>query len=216
MSDKLTLTLENRTLFGKKVGRLRRAGIMPATVYGKGVDPISVQVDARTFSDTYRRSGRTKLIELTLTGQKKQSAFVHTVQRHPVTRAITHADFLVVDLKTEITVEVPVHIVGESPLVQQNLAVLNLALSTLAVRALPAELPSHVEADVSGLDSLDKNVHVGDLSIPGGKATIVADPELVVVSITPARVEEEPEETEGAAAEPELVREQRDDEEDAE
>src|SRR5919109_4357878 len=108
MADKITLALENRTVTGKKVNRLRRAGILPATVYGKGIGPFSVQVDARTFQDIYRRAGRTALVELQIPGQKTQSAFIHALQRHPVSRAIIHADFHVVDLRIEITVAVPI------------------------------------------------------------------------------------------------------------
>jgi len=104
MADKISLALENRTLIGKKVNRLRHEGILPATVYGKGVGPFAVQVNARVFSDTLRHAGRTTLVELQIPGQKPQSAFIHALQRHPVTRAIIHADFRVVDLRTEITV----------------------------------------------------------------------------------------------------------------
>lgn len=213
MSEALALTLDSRTTIGKKVNRLRRAGILPATVYGKGVGPFSVQVDARTFSETYRRAGRTRLVELSIPGQPKQSAFIYSVQRHPVTRAIIHADFLVVDLKTELIVSVPVHVVGESPLVEQGIAVVNLMLQAVDVRALPADIPSNVEVDISGLDSLDKNIHVSDLVVPGN-AVVVNEADEVVVSITPIRGAEEEEAVEAEApAEPELVREKREEEE---
>jgi large subunit ribosomal protein L25 len=214
MSQKLSIALEPRTLAGKKVSRLRREGIMPATVYGKGVGPLSVQVETRTFTALLRQAGKTGLVELSIPGQPVQSAFIHSIQRHPVTREIIHADFWVIDLKTELNVDVPVHLVGESPLAARGDAVLNLILSTVTVRALPAEVPSHVEADVSALDGLDKNVHVRDLVVPGGKAAILTDGEQVVVSITPARTEEEetPAGDEAPAA-PELVREERDQDE---
>jgi large subunit ribosomal protein L25 len=215
MADKITLALEKRALTGKKVGRLRREGILPATVYGKGVGPFTVQVNARTFSDVYRRAGRTTLVELEIPGQKPQSAFIHVLQRHPVTRAIIHADFRVVDLRTEITVAIPLHIVGESELVERGDALLNQVLTTLDVRALPAELPHAIDIDISGLDSFDKGVYVRDIKLEG-KGTIETPEDELVVSLTPARIEEEEEEVEEAEeepAEPELVREKREDEE---
>src|SRR5688500_6018031 len=86
MADKITLALDQRTVTGKKVSRLRRTGILPATVYGKGVGPFTVQLDARTFTDLLRRAGRTTLVELEIPGQKPQSAFIHALQRHPVSR----------------------------------------------------------------------------------------------------------------------------------
>src|SRR5262245_44390934 len=104
MADRIKVTLESRTVIGKKVNRLRREGLIPATVYGKGVGPFAVQLNARAFSDLHRHVGRTTLLDLDIPGQKAQSAFIHSLQRHPVTRAILHADFLVVDLRTEITV----------------------------------------------------------------------------------------------------------------
>ena len=175
MADKITLALENRTVTGKKVNRLRRAGMMPATVYGKGVGPFTVQVNARAFSDVLRHAGRTTLVELQIPGQPAQSAFVHVLQRHPVSRAILHADFLVVDLRTEITVAVPIHIIGESPLVERGDAILNQPLTTLSVRALPTDLPANIEVDISGLDSMDKAIHVRD--IPALEKGTIVTPE---------------------------------------
>ena len=213
MADKVTLELENRTVLGKKVNRLRREGLIPATVYGKGVGPFAVQMDALTFAKTYRRAGRTALIELQIPGQAKQSAFVHALQRHPVSRAITHVDCPVVDLRIEITVEVPIHIVGESELVERGDALLNQVLTTVDVRALPAELPHAIDVDISGLDSFDKSIYVRDIKIEGN-GTIETPEDEMVVSLTPARAEEEEvEEAEEEPAEPELVREQDEDEE---
>ncbi|KPV49937.1 50S ribosomal protein L25 [Kouleothrix aurantiaca] len=213
MADRLNLSLENRTLVGKKVGRLRREGIIPATVYGKGVSPLSVQMNARAFNETYRHAGRTGLIDLSIPGQKGISVFVHNLQRHPVTRNIIHVDFLAVDLRTEVTVDVPVHITGESELVKRGDALLNQVLTSLAVRALPADIPSSIAVDVSGLDRFDKSIHVSDLSL-NTKGEIVTPADELVVSLTQAREEEEEAaEEEAAEGEPELVRDEREGEE---
>lgn len=215
MADKITLALENRAVIGKKVNRLRREGIIPATVYGKGVGPFAVQMDARTFQDVYRHAGRTTLVELQIPGQQTQSAFIHALQRHPVSRAIIHADFHVVDLLTEITVAVPIHIVGESELVERGDALLNQVLTALDVRALPTDLPPNIEVDISGLDSFDKTIHVRDIPFTG-KGAIMTDENELVVGLTAARaeeVEEAEEEAPEAPAEPELVREKREEEE---
>ena len=202
MTEKLRLEFEQRTLMGKKVNRLRREGILPATVYGKNVGPFAVQISARTFNDLVRKSGKTNLIEIVVPGQPAQSAFLHAIQRHPVSRVIIHADLLVVDLKVEMTVDVPIHLIGESPLVKLGEGVLNQTLTTVAVHALPADIPSSVEADISILDSLDKNVLVSDIKLPG-KGTIITPADEVVASITPATVE--PEEPATEVAEPEVV-----------
>jgi large subunit ribosomal protein L25 len=209
----MKLELEQRTLTGKKVNRLRREGLLPATVYGKGVGPFTVQLNGHTFSDAYRRAGRTGLIDLAIPGQSGVSAFVHNLQRHPVTRTIQHVDFLAVDLRVEVTVDVPVHIVGEPEIVRRGDAILNQVLTALAVHALPANIPSFIEIDISGLDSLDKSIHVSDITLPTQGAIVTPADELVV-SLTPARPEEEEVvEEEAEEAEPELVRETREDEE---
>ena len=215
MADKIELELETRTVVGKKVNRLRRAGVLPATVYGKGVGPFTVQINARGFNEAYRRAGKTSLVDLSIPGQPVQSAFIHSLQRHPVSRAILHADFLVVDLKIEITVEVPIHLIGESDLVERGDATLNQVLNTLSVRALPAELPSYIEVDISVLDSLDKSIRVRDIAALE-HGVITADGDDLVVSLSQSRPAEEEvvEEEAPEAAEPELVREKREDEED--
>ena len=210
MADRIQLDLDNRTLIGKKVNRIRREGLLPATVYGKGVGPFSVQLNARTFADAYRRAGRTGLIDLAIPGQPGVSAFVHGLQRHPVTRSILHVDFLAVDLRIEVTVDVPLHLVGESELVRLGDAVLNQVITAVSVHALPANIPSYIEVDISALDSMEKSIHVSDITLPT-EGQITTAPEELVVSLTPAREEEVTEEA--ATAEPELVREQREDDE---
>jgi large subunit ribosomal protein L25 len=190
MADKITLALEQRTLTGKKVSQLRRAGVLPATVYGKGVGPFTVQLDSRTFSGILRHAGRTTLLELEIPGQKPHSAFIHSLQRHPVSRAIIHADFLVVDLLTEITVEVPIHIIGTSELVERGDAIMNQVLNALDIRALPADLPHAIEVDISGLDAFDKSIRVRDIVVPE-KWRIETDEDELVVSLNAARPAEE-------------------------
>ncbi len=208
MASKITLDASVREVFGKKVKHLRKQGMIPGTVYGKGFDPVSVTVDDKLFNSVYRKVGRTALIELNI-GRKKQSVFVQEVQRHPVKRNIIHVDFKVVDLKVALQLEVPVVAVGESPIVARGDALVNHVLNTLQVEGLPADLPQHIEVDVSGLDQLDKSILVRDVQVDG-KYKILNDPEQVLLSLTPVRAavaeEEAPAEE---AAEPELVGSQR-------
>jgi large subunit ribosomal protein L25 len=209
MSENFSLDVQLRTVRGKKVKYLRNQGLLPATVYGKGVDPVSIQVDGKTFYNLYRKAGQTSLIEIVIPGQRKKlSTFVHDVQRHPVTRSIIHADFRAVDLKVALTAEVPINLIGTSPLVERGDAVLNQSLNQIEVHALPANIPSYIEVDVSGLDSFDKNIHVSDLPA-GDDYEIVTSEEELVVSLSQVRAAvEEEEEEEAAPAEPELVREE--------
>jgi large subunit ribosomal protein L25 len=215
MSEKYTLSLEPRSIVGKKVKRLRRSGILPATVYGKGVEPIAVQVDARSFNNVYRRAGRTSLIELHIADRQPLAAFIHALQRHPVTRDIIHADFRAVDLSQEVEVAVPLHIESESPLVESGEAVLNQVLNAIEIRALPSDIPAHITVDISILDAFDKSIHVRDLTLPPG-ATLVTPGDELVVGLAHTRAAEEEEATEETTAEPELVRERREPKEEEE
>ena len=206
-----TIDVSRRNVTGKQVKHLRQQGLIPATVYGKGFEPVSVQVDDRAFNQLYRRAGKTALIDLMIDGSLT-SVFVQEVQRHPLSRTIIHIDFKVVDLKVAVHVEVPVVAVGESPVAARGDALLNHALSSVMVEALPADLPQHIEVDVSALDDFDKSIKAGDIQIDG-KYKILTDPEAVVLSLTQIRAAAEEEPAEETPAEPELIRKPREDEE---
>ncbi len=212
MAVQYVIEANKRTITGKKVKRLRRDGLIPATVYGKGYTPASIQMDDRAFNLTFRKAGRTSLIDLMIDGTLT-SVFVQDVQRHPLSRAIIHIDFKVVDLKVAMQVEVPVIAVGESPLVARGDALLNHALNTVEVEALPADIPQHIEVDISVLDAYDKSIQAGDIKVEG-KYKILTPADTVLLSLSQTRVTAEEEAAEEAPAEPELIRKPRGDEED--
>ncbi len=207
MANKVSLDVQLRDIQGKKVKQLRQQGLLPATVYGKGFGPLSVQVDERAFSLTYRQAGRTALIDLNIPGQKNQAAFIHAIQRHPVSRRIIHADFRVVDLQRYINIEVPVMLVGESPVVKRNDGILIHGLTTVQVHALPADLPQHIEVDVSVLDSFEKSLYVRDLPTSDNYSFVTSGDELIA-ALSPLRAAEEAP-VEGGPTEPELIRRER-------
>ncbi len=198
----VTIAAQKRAILGKKVKQLRKQGLLPATVYGKGFEPASVQLEERAFNQTYRKVGKTTLIDLMIDGVLA-SVFVQEVQRHPVTRSILHIDFKIVDLKQAVYVEVPIIAIGESPLVARGDAMVNHVINTVMVEALPAELPQHIEVDVSVLTGFDKSITVADLAI-SGTYKVLTDPEQVLLSLTQMRItatEEEEAEAEAAATE---------------
>ncbi len=176
--DKQTLTLESRSVTGKKVKHLRAAGLVPASICGRGVTPENYVVDARTFGKVYQAVGRNTLIELqTPTGPRQ--AFVRQVQRHPISNVWLHVDFRVVDLNTPMTADVPIVLVGENPLVERGVGIANLILSTLHVRALPGDLPPNVEIDISGLADFNTVLHVSDLQLGDNVEVLTAEDEPV-------------------------------------
>jgi large subunit ribosomal protein L25 len=215
MADTITLDVEVRSVEGKKVKRLRQQGILPAVIYGKSFEAISLQINERAFQNVYKQAGRSRLIEVNIPGKGKQAAFVHMLQRHPITRAILHADLRAVDLKIELTVEVRVITTGESPIVERGDAILLHVTPSVQVHALPANIPQQLEVDISGLESVDQSIFLRDLA-ESSTYKVLGDPDTVLIALTPARTaEEEATTTEEVPAEPELIRKPResDDEE---
>lgn len=202
--DNLQLTLEPRSVTGKKVKNLRKQGVLPASICGKGIPNANLQLDLKSFSLVYRQAGRSTLIELQLP-DGKQSAFVRQLQIHPVTRVPIHVDFRVVDLLVAMSADVPIVTVGENSHIEKGEAVLSLALQVLHVRGLPAELPQTVELDISGLD-VGTTLYVSDLNV-GGNVEVLTPADQGVLSLTASRMAADAEEvaaevaTEGAAPE---------------
>lgn len=205
----LELTLDSRDTQGKANKRLRRAGIVPGVVYGKGEPSTNVQVDAKTFETLYRAAGRTSVVTLKLPGASStSSAFIKSVQRHPLSGQALHVDYLVVNLTVEMEVDVPLVLTGAAPAVEETGGTLLHNLSSLRVKALPNNIPHEVSVDVSTLVSLDVAIHVRDLSLNRDLVQVLTDGETLVATVVPPRVEEEPEpvlaegeELEGEAAE---------------
>lgn len=203
----LELTLDARDAHGKANKRLRRAGIVPGVVYGKGHDSTPVQVEAKTFETLYRSAGRTSVIKFRLPGERGEtSGLIKSVQRHPLTGRPIHVDYFLVDLKQEMEVEVPLVFTGEAPAVVETGGTLLQNLSNLRVKALPNDIPHEITVNVSVLTSLDVAIHVRDLNLNRDLVQVLSDGDTLVATVVPPRVEVEEvpvaegEELEGEAA----------------
>ncbi|HZD37017.1 MAG TPA: 50S ribosomal protein L25, partial [Actinomycetes bacterium] len=114
------LAAESRTDTGKGAARrVRAAGRVPAVLYGHGIKPEHLSIDAREFGQALRSGGANALLELRV-GRTRHLALAREVQRHPVRGSLTHIDFLVVRRGEKVTVQVPVHLTGEAPGVVQG------------------------------------------------------------------------------------------------
>jgi large subunit ribosomal protein L25 len=199
MAD-LVLNARPRDIIGKQVGQLRRAGVLPAVVYGPAMPgPSSIQLDYKEFAAVYSRAGRSKLITLTI-GDQPRTVFIREVQYNMLRRRVDHVDFYAAQMDVETTVSVPVVLVGEAPISRSGDAVVNQVLETVMVRALPRAIPGHLEVDAGRIATVDDDVRVGDLSVPSG-VTIVDNPEAIVVSVTRSRLATEVAEEEAVTAE---------------
>ena len=197
------LEAETRTEFGKGSARRdRRAGRVPAVLYGHGQDVVHLTLPAREFAAALRNGGTNALLTVVLDG-KEQLALTKAVQRDPLTRQHKHADLLLVRRGEKTTVEVPIVIVGE---VAPD-TIPNHQLSTVQIEADATRLPDNIEVDVTDR-SAGQNITAGDLVLPRG-ATLVTDPEALVIGFLGAPTAEQLEaELEEAEAEAGIEREE--------
>lgn len=193
------LTVESRSEAGKVARKMRQAGLVPGVVYGYKTEAESVQVSQRELEQVYLRAGSISLIDLTVGQGKARKVFIHKVQRDPVTHHLQHVDFKAVNLTEEITASVPLVLVGEAPAVENKEGLLMQGIDHVQVRALPMELPSTIEVDISGLEAVDDAIHVSDLKMPENVALLTHEEELVakITNLPVEEVEEVEEEAEG-------------------
>ena len=169
------LEAEPRTEFGKgSARRTRRAGRIPAVLYGHGQDVVHLSLPAREFAAALRNGGANALLTVVLDG-KEQLALTKSVQRDPLTRQHEHADLILVRRGEKTTVDVPVVVVGEPA----PDTIPNHQLNTVSIEADATKLPDSIEVDITGR-AAGENISAGDLSLPSG-ATLVTDPEALVI-----------------------------------
>ena len=185
-----SLAAEHREITGKAVSRLRKAGRLPAVVYGHGEPSTSVSVDAHDFDVLRRHTGPNTLVDLSVDGKQPQPVLINSVQVHPVNRRPLHIDMFLVKMTEELTVDVPLIATGESTAVTQLGGTLLHPTETVRVKALPDHLPQSIEYSVESLVDFDAAIHVRDLVIPAD-VTLLTDAEEVIAKVQAPRVEVE-------------------------
>jgi len=202
----ITLTATPRAGTGKGVARkLRAQGQVPGTLYGSGSEATSVAVDLRLLTSAlHTEAGRNVLIDLQVDGQNFLT-LARDLQRDPVRGTIMHVDFLKIARDVAITVDVPIHIEGESPGVREG-GVVEHHLWNLSVSCLPTSVPDRIVADISRV-VLGEAVHVRDIAAPEG-VTILTDPDEIVLSVVVPQVLKVEEEVPAAAEGEEVAAEE--------
>jgi large subunit ribosomal protein L25 len=190
---KVELDVTKREVLGKKVKAMRRDGVTPANIYGSGVESQAIQVPRDELMRVLHEAGRSEIVYVSLDGEERPT-FVHGVQRNPVTDLVLHVDFLQIDLTKKVKIDVPLHLIGVPPAVDTHAGILVQPLDHVTVEALPTDVPSHLDVDVSVLEEIDQALHVSDLTAPEG-AEIVTDGQHMVAKVEPPAVEvvDEPE-----------------------
>ena len=144
---------------------------------------------------------RTHLVDLTVDGGKTTKVIIRALQLNPRTNRAQHADFLAVNLREKLTVDVPVVLTGESPAVEvTKIGQLQQTLNSVRVDCLPSDLPSQISVDISGLAELDQSISIGDVELPKGVTLSHSDGTEQIVKVVPHRVQAADEPATGAVA----------------
>ena len=206
VSNTATLSAETGRATGSAASRrLRAADRIPAVLYGHGMEPISLSVARRDLRVALSGpAGQNTILSLNI-GGTSYNAIVKEMQRHPVRRTVAHIDFVQINLSEEITMQVPVHLVGTAKAVVSAGGLVDPAVDTIEVRTTPANVPNEISIDISDLTP-DSVIRLGDIAMPAGVSAI-GDPEMPVVTVLMSRAATEAakDAADGAAAAPEAA-----------
>ena len=150
--NQVGIKLSTRDLIGKKVRFLRREGVIPVHMYGRGTSPMSLQVEAGILRKLLPLVGSSVPVSVEIEGQNQENiCFVREIQRHPVTEDVLHVDFVRVEATQMVTADVPVILSGDPPAVQNLGGILIQPLQSIRVDSLPLNMPASVKLDISSL-----------------------------------------------------------------
>ncbi len=186
---KIELNAESRVILGSKVKALRSSGFIPAVLYGKGQESLSLQVPIKDFLKVLKEAGESTLVYVHV-GKDTYPTIIHDVAKDPVKDNIIHADFYKVSLTEKIKTKVPVVFVGESPAVKDLAGIFVRNLNELEVEALPQNLPHEISVNISSLKNFGDQLLVKDLNL-GSDVTIEASADTILATVQEPKSQEE-------------------------
>jgi large subunit ribosomal protein L25 len=191
----LTLQAKIREKTGKKTVKLRKAGLIPAVLYGPSIkENLILEVNAKNFAKVFQESGESSLVKLEVEGAKKKEylILVRGAQRNPLTLNIEHIDFYQPAPEKEIKVTVPLVFEGAPAAAIFKAGVTLLKnIQEVQILARPENLPHEIKVDVSHLDEIGKTVTVADLQLPSGVKILKNPEEIVAQALEAQKIEEE-------------------------
>lgn len=202
--ENFTIEVAERTELGKGgCNRCRRAGFIPGVAYHRADEAVAVQVPYKEFTMLAKKARMSQVFTFKSShqGLNGKAAIVKDVQQDYVKGKVLHVDFQTLKDDEEITVYIPVSLVGEAPGVKVQNGILTLSTHEVAVTCLPKNIPNQIQVDISAL-GLGQSIHASDLKLGDG-VTLSDDPHETIVSVVAARAAEEESKTgsaEGAAA----------------
>lgn len=167
----------------------RMSGMIPAVVYGPGVEPQSIAVEASSFEKIYKEAGEATLVDFSVDGSSPVKVLIQALQYHPTSEAIVHVDFRQINMNQEMTATVGLEFIGDSTAVKEG-GTLNVGLDEVEVECLPKHLVSSITVDISVLKTFDDAIYVKDLKLPEG-ITVLDDKDTLVANVSAPLTEEE-------------------------
>ncbi|NTW22687.1 50S ribosomal protein L25 [Candidatus Falkowbacteria bacterium] len=192
MSEAIKLAALSREVKTEKPNKLRKEGLLPAVVYGHEFANQAIKVNARDFDKVLSQAGETHLVDLSIDGKSQVKVIVYDVSREQVKGRVQHVDFLKVNMKEKLTVEIPLHFVGESKAVRDFGAVVNRANDHVEVECLPDDLVDSIEVDLSVLNEFGDTITIADLKMPKGMTATHESDETIVSLVEQEKQEEAP------------------------
>ncbi|MFC1756175.1 50S ribosomal protein L25 [Patescibacteria group bacterium] len=218
----MELKAEKREIFGKKNRLLREERLLPAVIFGKGLESISIVIDYNSFVKVFKEAGETTVIDI-MVEDEKHPVLVKDIQHHHITYKPIHIGFYEVNLKEKLTANIPVEVINEeeNELVKSGEALVLTLLNEIEVEALPTDLPESFIIDALKLVDMDSLITVADLEFDKDKVKIEdLEPDEIVAKLDHAQMLEEEEEEvvdeADAIADLEATQEKEPGEEDAE
>ncbi len=178
------LKAQEREIVGKKVKSLKGQDLIPAVLYGHGIENQNLAVNTLEFKKLFDEVGTSKLVDLQINDKKAVKILVQDVQYDPIKTEVSHIDFYQIKENEKITTEIELEFIGEAPAVKELGGVLVKTYDAIEIECLPAELEKmdKIKVDLSVLKTLSDSVHIRDLQVPAG-VRIMVDPEEVVALI---------------------------------
>lgn len=175
----IELKAQKREKFGKSVSVLRSAGLLPAELYGKGLENLHLTLGKNEFKKIYKSAGENTVVTVVVDGQKFPT-IIHDVAHDFLTSEPTHVDLYQVRMDEKIQTKIPLEFIGESLAVKNGVGVLVKTLHELPVESLPGDLPHSIKVDVSALAEVGNGITIKDLLISKAVKVLIDDSNTVV------------------------------------
>ena len=193
--ETLVISAQARELKEEKANNLRGQGYIPGIVYGNKKENKCIKINEVEFKKVFSEAGESTLIDLIVNDENCGKVVINDYQTDPVTDKIIHFDLYQVRMDKEIIAKVPINFIGESPAEKSEGGILVKSHDIFEIKCLPGDLIHDIEVDLSSLGSIDDIIRVKDLKI-SDKVEILSDPEVVVITVSAPRTEQELEDLE--------------------